>query len=155
MMKCKVGSYINAPVRSRHLRREWSANIACLTQSKPPRAVISTARQPKHMEDDIAPIRAYPKPLQLKASASLRFLRIIHSCVILSSSAKSQPYTLANQSKLRKFDDFSPTEANARNPTPKPMSAECQNFEIGTAVSYSSLLKDSERKEGAHGYRAS
>lgn len=154
-MECKVGSHINAPVGSRHLDREWSANIACLTQSKPPRAVIPTARQPKHMEDHIAPIRAYPKPLQLEASASLPFLGIIHSCVILSSSAKSRPYTLGNQSKLRTFDDFSPTEANTRNPTPKPMSAECRHFEIGTSVSYSSLLKDSVRKERAHGYRTS
>lgn len=107
------------------------------------------------MEDDIAPIRAYQIPFQLEASASLPFLRIIRSCVILSSSVKSRPYTLVNQNKLRKFHDFLPTEANTRNPTPKPMSAECRRFEIGTATGYSSLLKDSERKDRAHGYRTS
>lgn len=155
MMKCKVGSHINAPVRSRHLRREWSANIACLIQRKSPRAVIPTARKPKHMEDDIVPFRAYPKPLQLEASACLPFLRIIHSCVILSSSAKSRPYTLGNQSKLRIFDHFSPTEANSRYPTPKPVSVECRHFEIGTSVSFSSLPKDSGQKERVHGYRTS
>lgn len=155
MMKCKVGSHINAPVRSRHLHREWSANIACLTQRKPPRAVICTARKPKHMEDEIAPIRAYPKPLQLEASASLAFLRIIHSCAILSSSAKNRLYTLGKKSKLRIFDHFSPTEANSRYPTPKPIRVECRHFETGTSVSLSSLPKDSGQKERAHGYRTS
>lgn len=45
------------------------------------------------MEDDIAPIRAYPKPLQLKASVSLRFLRIVHSCHSVITSEESAVYT--------------------------------------------------------------